>query len=485
MNSILISAVGHNDENLLHKPFGAIATALIQKSYQKTYLVCTNQEMSEIANKIIKKFHKNKPEIIFEKICLNVSDPTDYNLVYPLLFSCLKEIREKNKKAEFTINVTSGTSVIHNCWIFLTFGKVIDARLIQISREQGVKTIDFSLDDFPDLSNQNTIKAKLTFLNRENHRLKKMINYNTRLIGESEKIQKIIAQLKILANYDIPVLIKGASGSGKELAAEEIHSSGKFKDKPFVKVNCGAISENLFESEFFGYKKGAFTGALHDTQGKFKEADGGTIFLDEIADLPLHMQVKLLRVLNDGCFSPVGSNQEVKVNVRLITATNKDIVSMVREGTFRKDLYYRIASDTIEMPSLKERKNDIFLLADFFINKFNNKYCKNKLLSNNAFKLLQSHSWPGNVRELYSVLERAYIYSGNIINDDNILLDKMLDDNIEYILPDTGIDLDGEVIPAIYKQALEKTNGNKKEAAKLLNIPEKTFLYRLKSKKIN
>jgi DNA-binding NtrC family response regulator len=229
-------------------------------------------------------------------------------------------------------------------------------------------------------------------------------------VGQSNEMKKIFSVIERLARVDTAVLIRGESGTGKELVAQSLHYNGPRKDNRFVAVNCSAIPETLMESEFFGHEKGAFTGADSRKIGKFQYAEGGTLFLDEIGEIPASMQVKLLRVLQEKKFTPVGSNREIEMNVRIVAATNRNLESMIKDGTFREDLFYRLNVLPIQLPALRERKNDIESLAKYFIEKFNSRYKKSiKSIQEDALTLLKAHRWPGNIRELENVLEHAFV----------------------------------------------------------------------------
>lgn len=231
-----------------------------------------------------------------------------------------------------------------------------------------------------------------------------------KIIGNTAMMQKVFNIINRLSKVDTPVLIRGASGTGKELVARAIHVNSGFKDGPFVAINCSAIPENLFESELFGHEKGAFTGADQRKIGKFQFAEGGTLFLDEVGDLPLLMQVKLLRVLQEKVFTPVGSNREIETNVRIIAATNRPLEKMNQSGEFREDLYYRLNVMPIFLPSLNERRDDIDHLVQMFIKRFNQKQSKKVTgISMEALACLKKYDWPGNIRELENVIEHAFI----------------------------------------------------------------------------
>ncbi len=232
----------------------------------------------------------------------------------------------------------------------------------------------------------------------------------TDFIGQSNEMKRVFSVIDKLSRVDTAVLIRGESGTGKELVATALHHNSPRKDNRFVTINCSAIPETLIESEFFGHEKGAFTGADSRKIGKFQYADGGTLFLDEIGDISPGMQVKLLRALQEKKFTPVGSNREVEVNVRIVAATNRNLEEMIKKGEFREDLFYRLNVLPIQLPPLRERKNDIEVLAAYFVEKFNQQHRKNiRGLTPEAMDLLKAHSWPGNIRELENVIEHAFV----------------------------------------------------------------------------
>ncbi len=244
-----------------------------------------------------------------------------------------------------------------------------------------------------------------------------MMDAGRKIIGNSFEMQKVFNIIHRLAKVDTPVLIRGASGTGKELVARAIHYNSSRKDEKFVAINCSAVPENLFESELFGHEKGSFTGAHERKIGKFQYAEGGTLFLDELGDMPVMMQVKLLRVLQEKLFTPVGSNREISTNVRVIAATNRPLEAMISEGKFREDLFYRLNVMPIFLPALGERKTDIENLVGTFIKKFNKSHSKKIIgITPEAMGCLKKYSWPGNIRELENVIEHAFILeNGNLL----------------------------------------------------------------------
>lgn len=247
------------------------------------------------------------------------------------------------------------------------------------------------------------------------------------IIGKNKMMRELFQIVEIIAKTDVSVLIEGESGTGKELFAKAIHYNSQRKDENFVPINCSALPETLLESELFGYKRGAFTGAITSKRGLFEAANGGTLFLDEIGETSLSFQSKLLRVLEEGYFYPLGSTEQVRVDVRIISATNKNLEEQIKMKKFREDLYYRLNVVKVRIPALRERKDDIPLLVEHFLKKYSEKHRKNiKGISEEAMKILIEYNWPGNVRELENTIERAVILTNSNIIDKDIFIEKTL-----------------------------------------------------------
>ncbi len=306
------------------------------------------------------------------------------------------------------------------------------------------------------------------------------------LLGESPGMREIRSKIAKLARSQAPVYISGESGTGKELVARLIHQKGPRADRPFVPVNCGAIPAELMESEFFGYKKGSFTGAHSDKIGLFQAAQGGTLFLDEVAELPKHMQVKLLRVIQEKAVRPIGANKEVSVDVRILSATHKNLAERVRLDEFRQDLYYRINVIELAVPSLRERREDIPLLASRILAKLADDAATPQVrLAPEALQRLTQHDFPGNVRELENILERSLTLTegGQITLDDLQLSSPVRACPVE--VPSSAAqqpltDFLGQQEKELIEEALKKTRYNKTQAAKLLGISFRQLRYRLK-----
>ncbi len=301
------------------------------------------------------------------------------------------------------------------------------------------------------------------------------------LLGHSSAMQTTNKMIDKLAKSQAPVYISGESGTGKELAAKQIHQMSSRCDQSFVPVNCGAIPSELMESEFFGHVKGSFTGASKDKQGLFQAASNGTLFLDEVADLPLSMQVKLLRAIQEKAIRPVGSQNEVKTNVRIISATHKDLKQLVADGDFRQDLYYRINVIELPMPSLRERPSDIPLLSEFFLKQFSSE--QSYQLSAQATDKLRSYSFPGNVRELENILERAITFCENtMIQEGDLSLQEVIKKSNNTTPLPTKIRSASSPLKdeQQVRQALEENRWNRKAAAKQLDVTYRQFRYSLK-----
>jgi len=309
-----------------------------------------------------------------------------------------------------------------------------------------------------------------------------------KIIGKSEEILKVYSVIKKVAATNANVLILGESGTGKELVAEAIHENSDRKDMPFVVINCGGIPENLLESELFGYMKGSFTGAYSDKPGLFEVARGGSIFLDEIAELPSTLQVKLLRVVQEKTFRRIGGAEDIKVDMRIISATNKNLEKSVKEGTFREDLYYRLNVVPILIPPLRKRKEDIPLLTRYFIEKYSREFGKEiNTISTYALELLLEYQFPGNIRELENIIERSIVLEqSNIILPENLVLAGSMGTadfiNEDLDIPSEGIDLNEEVAKLerrLIEKALEKAGGSKTKTADLLHVSSDSLRYRI------
>jgi DNA-binding NtrC family response regulator len=301
------------------------------------------------------------------------------------------------------------------------------------------------------------------------------------MVGSSKLMREIFGLIDRIAKEESSVLIQGESGTGKELVARAIHRKSRRSKSPFIRINCGALNDNLLESELFGHEKGAFTGAIQQKRGRFELAHKGTLFLDEIGDVSQAMQVKLLRVLQEKEFERVGGENTIPVDVRIIAATNKDLNHQLHDRTFREDLYYRLSVIPIQLPSLRERKEDIPLLIGHFLNRINEKKAERKSISGNAIEILQQYPWPGNIRELENLIERLYIISNE--NEISMLtVSQYLGQSNQLNGTTNNMQLEQALFnfeKQMISQAMKKSNGVKNQAAKLLGIRTSTLYYKL------
>ena len=351
-------------------------------------------------------------------------------------------------------------------------------------------TKPFKLVELPVMVRKGLKERHLRF---ENQYLRKQLDERygfDNIIGTGRGMKRIFELVETIAGLTSTVLIQGETGTGKELIAKAIHFNSQRKDQKMVSINCGAIPENLLESELFGHVKGAFTGAVQTRIGRFEQANGGTIFLDEIGNMPLALQVKLLRVLQEREFERVGGNSTVKVDVRIVAATSSNLEQMVKDGTFREDLYYRLNVIPIDLPPLRERREDIPLLVQRFIEHFCETHKLDlKTISPHVLKVLMAYDWPGNVRQLENIVERMVALTANrpAILPADLPGEIQNRDSLNFVplieIPEGGIsfqDVVTDMERELIVQSLRKTNGNKKLAAKLLNLKRTTLIEKIK-----
>lgn len=314
------------------------------------------------------------------------------------------------------------------------------------------------------------------------------------IIGRGSAMRKIFRTVEKVADSDTTILLNGETGTGKGLIARAIHRASGRNEKPFIQINCGATPEGLLESEFFGYRRGAFTGAVTDKMGKFEMAKGGTIFLDEIGDMSADLQVKVLRVLEEGEFERVGDTETIKTDARIIAATHRDLEEEVQKGNFREDLFYRLFVIPIMLPTLKERKNDIPYLVDYFLEQFNQKKNSSSAkISDEALEIIVNYSWPGNVRELKNLIERLVVLNEGEAILPRDLPEKLRIENERATPPKMEANAEGisfntavsEFEKALIVSALEKSNWVKNRAAKLLRIKRTTLVEKIKRYKLD
>lgn len=348
----------------------------------------------------------------------------------------------------------------------------------------------FKVDEIKVLLEKASEQRRLRLENRElKAQIHKKYSFHN-IIGRSPAIRAVFNIVERVADTRTSVLITGESGTGKELVARAVHHNSSRRDGAMVTINCGAIPEHLIESELFGHMKGSFTGAHANKEGMFQAADGGSIFLDEVGELPTHLQVKLLRALQERAIRPVGGTREIAVDVRFIAATNRDLAAAVAEGTFREDLYYRLNVIHLAMPPLRERFDDVPLLAQHFVSRFAEDMGKDILgFEPDALELLNRYAFPGNVRELENIVERAMTFeTGNLISVGSLpphVFDRDSNDMALHTLgtlPPEGVDLEmllGNLEKKLIEEALRRTSGNRTNAARLLGISFRSIRYKL------
>ena len=488
----LISWVGESDhkaaENAHSDGVGPIANALLSPiRYDRVFLLTNypHRRSVDFCNWLEKK--TNYCDIDLQDV--DLSSPTNYAEIYQAVSKILIEIKLPNENVELTFHLSPGTPAMAAIWIMLAKTR-FPATLIQSTKTVNevrsnafaIETVDFSFDLANDFLPE--------FLQRTDARINRLASATAdtapefaKIIHRSEIMREQIDLARRFAVHNVPILILGETGTGKELFADAIVKVSRRPDGPFIAVNCGAISKDLINSELFGHKKGAFTGADANRKGHFQAAEGGTLFLDEIGDLPLDAQVRLLRAIQQGEVTPLGETKPVKVDVRIIAATHRDLMAEVAAGRFREDLFHRLAVGILHLPPLRDRAEDIELLVEHNLAKINEDgkdqpEWQHKKISLIAKNILREYPWPGNVRELYHTLMRAAIWSrGAEINETDIQKNLLT-------LPTQSTDILGQ---RLYKgfnleqildqverhyiqRAMSKTSGKKKLAAELLGI---------------
>lgn len=457
---------------------GPIAQAVQADRYDAIYLL---SDFAAAESKAYIKWLTSRTDATIHLRTAKLTSPINFGEIYERVLEVLETIDKHG--TQLTYHLSPGTPAMASVWILLA-KTTHPARLIQSSPQAGVQEADIPFDiaaEFiPKLLQQSD--ERLTSLAQGTP--EEGAEFSS-IIHRSAVMKRVIAQARRVAIHSIPVLIEGESGTGKELMARAIHKASPRADKPFIAVNCGAIPPDLVESEFFGHKKGSFTGAVSDRKGHFERADGGTIFLDEIGELPKAIQVKLLRTLQESEVTPVGSSEAKKIDVRVVAATNRTLINEVAEGNFREDLFYRLAVAIIKLPPLRERAGDISLLIDVLLRQVNDAAkdmgVKHKKISASAINLMLQHAWPGNVRELLNTLQRAAVWSDDeaisqeAIKDAILLSPKTLqgDDGILNQPVESGLDLEAlmtQVARHYIERALDHTRNNKTQASKLLGF---------------
>ncbi|MCW8805417.1 MAG: sigma-54 dependent transcriptional regulator [Ignavibacteriaceae bacterium] len=443
---------------------------------EKILIVDDEDIIRESLSYILKKEQYDVEEAANGKIAFDMLKETSYDLV-------ITDIEMPEMKGIELLDEIKKMNLQTNTIVITAYG----------SMETAIAALRSGASDYilkPVEFDELIIKVKKLFevrdLHLENRILRKELqreyDYNN-IVGKSPAIMQVFDMIKAVADTDSTVLISGNSGTGKELVARALHFNSKRASKPFIALNCGAISENLIESELFGHKKGAFTGAVSDKEGFIKAAEAGTLFLDEISEMPPQLQVKLLRAIQEKEYTPVGTTLSLPVNVRFVASTNRNLLEYVNQGKFRDDLFYRLNVVDIHLPSLKERESDIPLLADFFLDKYRRQMNKNiKGISNDAMRSIMNHEWKGEIRELENVVERSVIFCNeDFINVKHLPVQFQSEVEPSDFFPSGSLDESVKRFEKdIITRALEANEFNKEKTADELQVGLSTLYRKMK-----
>jgi transcriptional regulator with AAA-type ATPase domain len=484
---ILLSFTGFHDpygKSLVGKEDqpGPVLSAVNAVRFDRVVLFSTPRTV-EITSATALAIESRHREVVVEVVALPLNDPTNYGSILLALREHGAAIRERFPKAEISISTASGTPQMHACWLLLAASRELPAQLLHVrppqfllNGEPAVSVVDLSDTDFPVVRPAIPKFHSIKDLSIPELDLPAVLG-ELGIVAQHPATQAAIHKAAAVAPYNVPALILGETGTGKELFARLIHRLSQRAVPKFVPINCGAIPPELVESTLFGHKRGAFTGATGDLVGKFELANGGTLFLDEVGELPPAVQVKLLRVLEDSVIEPIGSNQQRRVDVRIVAATNRNLPEEIRVGRFREDLYYRLNTGIIRLPNLRERRTEIPTLAVAILDSINQTLKKQRQISPEALIKLQAHDWPGNVRDLRNVLQRAVIYSASraTIQPADIVFDELSPAAQDSRIPEPkeGFQMENyisDVRQKLMLRALEISLGNQSEAARLLGI---------------
>lgn len=485
MRKLLIAWIGRAD---LRAPsegesvgVGPIAQAVGARVFDEAYL------LSDYEDKVVAPYVKWLRGRTTTKVVISheeLSGPTQFGEIYEAAVRGVqKALGDRHRETALTFHLSPGTPAMAAIWILL--GKTrFPAELVESSKEHGVRTVsvpfDISADFIPDLLRDNDERLREASAG-EPPEAPEFAD----IVHRSRVMARLIQVARRVAVRNVPVLLEGESGTGKEMLARAIHRASARRQRPFVAVNCGAIPEQLVESELFGHEKGAFTDAKQFRKGYFEAAEGGTLFLDEIGELPKSAQVKLLRVIQEGEIVRLGATKPFKIDVRTVAATNRTLTDEIAAGRFREDLFYRLAVAVLRIPPLRERSGDLGILVKHLLEQVNREFAgqpgyKDKTLSAGANNLLLTHGWPGNVRELLNTLRRAAIWSdGTAISTEDIrgsLLPTVTFGRSDVLGRPLGEglnlqDLLKEVAGSYLRRALEEARGNKTKAAQLIGLP--------------
>ena len=513
MLRVLLSCVGNRDPYDEHDQTGPVLALLGERAFDHVYLFYNADDYLVRGREVERAAAEDEIASAFHFAALEIDSPIDYESIYAAMRARVAAILAdlEGRQAAVSILLDPGTPQMQTAWFLLAKAGVVDVRLLQgiPARFAGgaykVKEVDLDAASLPrvveatlapppsiadgSLSSSDAGDAGVAEQTEgESVVLRNWYGDGARLrvIGRSPAFLGALEHADRFARYDLSVLITGATGTGKEVVARLIHEQSSRAAEVFVALNCAAIGAGLAESELFGHRKGSFTGADRDRAGHFRAADRGTLFLDEVGDLSLDIQAKLLRALETGRVVPVGSDREISVDVRIIAATHRDLETMISDGTFRRDLFERFAQARIELPSLVERNDDLHLLMRMFLDEWNERYGETRQLAPDTIAALARYHWPGNVRELQNaILSMCAASRSNEVPPEVLppqirraFNDSSRHDGVQLRLPDGGIDLKALLFQTerdFFQQALDRSAGNRAEAARLLGLQPPAF----------
>lgn len=495
MTEVLFSFVGNHDPyGDADGNFGPVLSLLDARQFDRVVLFCTGSEYVERAREVEERAQSFGEAITFSFVDISLSSPIDYEEIYRELTGAIDQYLPELSAGEHRISVLldPGTPPMQTSWFLLVASGYMDARLLQgVPPRFGggmyqVRRVELDRSNLPKVQPARPEATTAGSARATEGRRLWIQSSETRVIGDAAAARELTGKILQVAKYHVSVLILGETGSGKEIISRLLHEESPRRNGPFVPVNCASISAALAESELFGHAKGAFTGANTRRLGQFRAASGGTLLLDEVGDLPLEIQPKLLRALEEQTVTPVGADEPVKVDVRVLAATNHDLEERISQGLFRRDLYERLNQVPVRLPPLRERSEDIPLLVREFLAEWNEKYHEEKGLSEETMAMLLEYPWPGNIRELKNAVMTLCAGGTSREIGPNLLPHQILSyfnrerrtEETAVRLPEEGIDLKSELFRlerAYFVHALERSGGNREQAARLLGLNPPAF----------
>lgn len=500
--SILLSFVGRRDPYQEDGAPGPLLSLMGSRRFDRVCIFYNPDMEGEFlsrAQDLAKNLSERLPDVQWELIAIPVDPPTDYELLFKCMNDACQRILETHgTEAKYFIGLDSGTPQMQTIWFILAQSNLVPATLLQgvpprfADGRYAVREVKLTLDTFPAITSPDALRRHLDILRTkivrmESERAAFVADLeDTGLVGTHPEFLSAIERARLAAQSEAPVVIRGETGTGKERFAKIIHFRGSRKEGPFIPVNCAAIPHELVESELFGHEAGAFTDAARARKGYFELADRGTLFLDEIGDMPLSAQAKVLRALEEQEITRLGGEEAVPVDVRFIAASNQRLEDLIQQGRFRQDLYYRLCVIEVDVPALRDRRSDIALLAQYFVEMLNEKKGVKKRLSRETLEVLMTHTWPGNVRQLENAIRAMH----DLTPGKSLALDSLPRHVIDGVapprppsvddiqIPPEGFDLCGylcELERLYYQRGIQLTDGNMAKAARLLGLQPPAF----------